>query len=167
MEDFKKSSSGLMSSGKVVTGAAMSAFETKSVENIDKEKVAGASAEILDSVSKYGKLEDKPAGQYLEKAEVYLKQYSSGGTEKKTDVPAAADAGAPAAEEAPKEPAPAAEEAPKEPAPAPAAEEGKSSDGFGLDDVMKGAESLMDKKGGEEESGGGGGFMKMAQGFMK
>jgi hypothetical protein len=141
MEDFKKSSSGLMSSGKVVTGAAMSAFETKSVENIDKEKVAGASAEILDSVSKYGKLEDKPAGQYLEKAEVYLKQYSSGGTEKKTDVPAAADAGAPkpAAEEAPKEPAPAAEEAPKE---------------------------LMEKKSGGEESGGGG-FMKMAQGFMK
>jgi hypothetical protein len=140
MEDFKKSSSGLMSSGKVVTEAAMSAFETKSVENIDKEKVAGASAEILDSVSKYGKLEDKPAGQYFEKAEVYLKQYSSGGTEKKTDVPAAADAGAPK---------PAAEEAPKEPAPA-----------------AEGAESLMDKKSGGEESGGGG-FMKMAQGFMK
>jgi hypothetical protein len=139
MEDFKKSSSGLMSSGKVVTGAAMSAFETKSVENIDKEKVAGASAEILDSVSKYGKLEDKPAGQYFEKAEVYLKQYSSGGTEK-TDVPAAADAGAPKPPE---------EEAPKEPAPA-----------------AEGAESLMDKKSGGEESGGGG-FMKMAQGFMK
>ncbi|KAK1663238.1 hypothetical protein QYE76_051397 [Lolium multiflorum] len=158
MEDFKKSSGGLMSSGKVVAEAAMSAFETKSVENIDKEKVAGASAEILDSTSKYAKLEDKPAGQYLEKAEVYLKQYSSGGTEKeKTDVPAAADAPKPAAEEAPKEPAP---------APAPAAEEGKSSDGFGLDDVMKGAESLVEKKSGGEESGGGG-FMKMAQGFMK
>jgi hypothetical protein len=156
MEEFKKSSGGLMSSGKVVADAAMSAFETKSIENIDKEKVAGASAEILDSTSKYAKLEDKPAGQYLEKAEVYLKQYSSGGAEKeKTDVPAAADA-----------PKPAAEEAPKEPAPAPAAEEGKSSDGFGLDDAMKGAESLMEKKGDGEESGGGG-FMKMAQGFMK
>jgi hypothetical protein len=158
MEEFKKSSGGLMSSGKVVADAAMSAFETKSIENIDKEKVAGASAEILDSTSKYAKLEDKPAGQYLEKAEVYLKQYSSGGAEKeKTDVPAAADAPKPAAEEAPKEPAP---------APAPAAEEGKSSDGFGLDDAMKGAESLMEKKGDGEESGGGG-FMKMAQGFMK
>jgi hypothetical protein len=158
MEEFKKSSGGLMSSGKVVADAAMSAFETKSIENIDKEKVAGASAEILDSTSKYAKLEDKPAGQYLEKAEVYLKQYSSGGAEKeKTDVPAAAEAPKPAAEEAPKEPAP---------APAPAAEEGKSSDGFGLDDAMKGAESLMEKKGDGEESGGGG-FMKMAQGFMK
>ena len=141
MEDFKKSSGGFMSSGKVVADAAMSAFETKSVENIDKEKVAGASAEILDSTSKYAKLEDKPAGQYLEKAEVYLKQYSSGGTEKaKTDAPAAADAPKPATEEAPKDPAPApaAEEAPKEPAPAPAAEEAS-----------------------------GGGFMKMAQGFLK
>jgi hypothetical protein len=158
MEEFKKSSGGLMSSGKVVADAAMSAFETKSIENIDKEKVAGASAEILDSTSKYAKLEDKPVGQYLEKAEVYLKQYSSGGAEKeKTDVPAAAEAPKPAAEEAPKEPAP---------APAPAAEEGKSSDGFGLDDAMKGAESLMEKKGDGEESGGGG-FMKMAQGFMK
>jgi hypothetical protein len=156
MENFKKSSGDLMSSAKVVSEAAQSAFETKSVENIDKEKVAGASAEILDSASKYAKLEDKPAGQYLEKAEVYLKQYSSGGTEKeKTEAPAAADA-----------PKPAAEEAPKEPAPAPAAEEGKSSDGFGLDDVMKGAESLVEKKGDGEESGGGG-FMKMAQGFMK
>lgn len=153
MEDFKKSfgSGDFLSSGKVVAEAAQSAFETKSIENIDKEKVAGASAEILDSTSKYAKLEDKPAGQYLEKAEVYLKQYSSGGAEKeKTD-----------------EPAPAAEEAPKEPAPAPAAEEGKSSDGFGLDDVVKGAESLIEKKGGDEEKEGGGGFMKMAQGFMK
>uniref|UniRef100_A0ACD5VD87 Uncharacterized protein n=1 Tax=Avena sativa TaxID=4498 RepID=A0ACD5VD87_AVESA len=158
MENFTKSSSDLMSSGKVVAEAAQSAFETKSVENIDKERVAGASADILDSVSKYAKIEDKPAGQYLEKAEVYLKQYSSGGTEKeKTDAPAAADAPKPAAEEAPKEPAP---------APAPAAEEGKSSDGFGLDDVVKGAESVMEKKSGGEESGGGG-FMKMAQGFMK
>uniref|UniRef100_A0ACD5VN15 Uncharacterized protein n=1 Tax=Avena sativa TaxID=4498 RepID=A0ACD5VN15_AVESA len=162
MENFTKSSSGLMSSGKVVAEAAQSAFETKSVENIDKEKVAGASADILDSVSKYAKIEDKPAGQYLEKAEVYLKQYSSGGTEKeKTDAPAAADAPKPAAEEAPKETAPA-----PAPAPAPAAEEGKSSDGFGLDDVMKGAESLVEKKSGGEESGGGG-FMKMTQGFMK
>ena len=163
MEETKKSSGsgGFMSSGKVVADAAMSAFQTKSVENINKEEVAGASAEILDSGSKYAKLEDKPAGQYLEKAEVYLKQYSSGGTEKeKTDAPAAAaDAPKPAAEEAPKESAP---------APAPAAEEGKSSDGFGLDDVMKGAASLSGKKsGGDGEESGGGGFMNMAKGFMK
>ena len=158
MEGEKNSSGDLMSSSKLVAEAAKTAYEQKSVEGIDKEKVAGASAEMLDSAAKYGKLEDKPVGQYLEKAEGYLKQYSSGGTEKeKTDAPAAADAPKP---DAPKEAAP---------APAPAAEEEKSSDGFGLDDVMKGAASLSGKKSGEEEkeSGGGGGFMKMAQGFMK
>ncbi len=158
MEGEKNSSGDLMSSSKLVAEAAKTAYEKKSVEGIDKEKVAGASAEMLDSAAKYGKLEDKPVGQYLEKAEGYLKQYSSGGTEKeKTDAPAAADAPKP---DAPKEAAP---------APAPAAEEEKSSDGFGLDDVMKGAASLSGKKSGEDEkeSGGGGGFMKMAQGFMK
>ena len=158
MEGEKNSSGDLMSSSKLVAEAAKTAYEKKSVEGIDKEKVAAASADILDSAAKYGKLEDKPVGQYLEKAEGYLKQYSSGGTEKeKTDAPAAADAPKP---DAPKEPAP---------APAPAAEEEKASGGFGLDDVMKGAASLSGKKSDEEEkeSGGGGGFMKMAQGFMK
>ena len=157
MEGEKNSSGDLMSSSKLVAEAARTAYEKKSVEGIDKEKVAAASADILDSAAKYGKLEDKPVGQYLEKAEEYLKQYSSGGAEK-TDAPAAADAPKP---DAPKEPAPA-------PAPAPAVEEEKSSDGFGLDDVMKGAASLSGKKGdGEEKVSGGGGFMKMAQGFMK
>ena len=156
MAEDNKPSGDFMSSGKVVAEAAMSAFQQKSVENVDKEEVAGATAEILHSASTYGKLEDKPVGQYMEKAEVYLKEFSSGGqaSEKKADAPAG-DAPKPAAEEAPKEPAP-------------AAEEGKSSEGFGLGDVMKGAESIMEKKGGGEESGGGaGGLVKMAQGFMK
>lgn len=119
MENFKKSSGDLMSSGKLVAESAMSAFQEKSVENVDKKKVAGASAEILDSASAYAKLEDKPVGQYMEKAEVYLKQYSAGGTEEKPTDAAAPPA---AAVDAPPKPE-AEEEAPKEPAPKPEAEE--------------------------------------------
>ena len=161
MAEDNKPSGDFMSSGKVVAGAAMSVFQQKSVENVDKKEVAGAAAEILHSASTYGKLDDKPVGQYMEKAEGYLKDFSSGGPaaagveKEKVDAPAG---------DAPK---PEAEKVPKEPAPAPAAEEGKSSEGFGLGDVMKGAESLMEKQGGGEESGGAGGLFKMAKGFMK
>uniref|UniRef100_J3N1T0 Nodulin-related protein 1 n=1 Tax=Oryza brachyantha TaxID=4533 RepID=J3N1T0_ORYBR len=137
MAEESKSGSGsgdLLSSGKVVAQATMSAFQQKSVEGVDKKEVAGAAADLLHSASTYGKLEDKPVGQYIEQAEGYLKSFSSGG---------------------------AAKEGSKAPA----------SEGFGLDDVMKGAESLMEKKGGGEESagsgGGAGGLFKMAQGFMK
>ncbi|KAL6902015.1 hypothetical protein ACP4OV_004891 [Aristida adscensionis] len=150
----------LMSSGKLVAEAAVSVFQQKSVENVDKKEVAGAAAEILHAASTYGKFEDKPAGQYIEKAEGYLKEFSSGsaaGAEKeKVEAPPAADG------DAPKK----TDEARKEPAPP--AEEGKS-EGFGLDDVVKGAEALADKQGGGEESAGGaaGGLFKMAQGFMK
>jgi hypothetical protein len=143
----------LMSSGKVVAGAAVSVFQQKSVDNVDKKEVAGAAAEILHAASTYGKFEDKPAGQYIEKTEGYLKEFSSGpaaGAEKEM-----ADA-------------PKSEEPPKESAPAPAAVESKSEE-FGIGDVVKGAESLMEKQGGGEESAAGsaGGLFKMAQGFMK
>ncbi|KAF0929624.1 hypothetical protein E2562_022982 [Oryza meyeriana var. granulata] len=162
-EDNKSGSGDLMSSGKVVAEATMSVFQQKSVEGVDKKEVASAAADLLHSASTYGKLDDKPVGQYIDKAEGYLKEFSSGGGAA-PPAPAAGDAGAPK---------PAAEEAPKEPSPAtapPDKEEGKppSSEGFGLDDVMKGAESLMEKKGGGEESGGAaGGLFKMAEGFMK
>lgn len=148
-------SGGLMSSGKVVADAAVSVFQQKNADNVDKKEVAGATAEILHAASTYGKLEDKPAGQYIEKAEGYLKGFSSGpatGVEKeKVEAQPAGDA-------------PKSEEPPKEAAPAPAAEEGKS-EGFGIGDVVKGAESLMEKQGGGEQSAGG--LFKMAQGFMK
>lgn len=158
-----KSSGGLFSSGKLVAEAATSVFQQKSAENVDKKEVAGAAAEILHAASTYGKFEDKPAGQYIEKAEGYLKEFSTGHA-----------AGGDAAPPKPAEPAP-AEEAPKEPvpAPAPAAEEGgkSPSEGFGgLGDVVKGAEQLVEKQqgGGEESAGGGaGGLFKMAQGFLK
>lgn len=167
MAEGKSSSGGdLFSSGKLVAGAAVSVFQQKSVENVDKQEVAGAAAELLHAASAYGKLDDKPAGQYVEKAEGYLKEFSAGaGHATEQEQPAAA----PGDDAAPKPPAP---EAPKEPAavPAPAAEEGsKSSEGFGLGDVMKGAEQLVGGKqqGGGEESAGGGGLFKMAQGFLK
>uniref|UniRef100_A0A0E0M6K6 Uncharacterized protein n=1 Tax=Oryza punctata TaxID=4537 RepID=A0A0E0M6K6_ORYPU len=161
-EENKSGSGDLMASGKVVAEATMSVFQQKSVEGVDKKVVAGAAADLLHSASTYGKLDDKPVGQYIDKAEGYLKDFSSG-SGAAPPPPAAGDAAAPqpAAEEPPKEPAPAAEEEGKPP----------SSEGFGLDDVMKGAESLMEKKGGEEESAGSGGaaggLFKMAQGFMK
>ena len=153
MAEGNKPSGDFMSSGKVVAGAAVSAFQQKSVENVDKKEVAGAAAGILHSASTYGKLEDKPVGQYMEKAEGYLKGFSAGGPaaeKEKADAPAG-DAPKPVPQEAP----------------APAADEGKSSEGFGVGDVMKGAESLMEKQGGGEESGGAGGLFKMAKGFMK
>lgn len=163
-EENKSGSGDLMASGKVVAEATMSVFQQKSVEGVDKKEVAGAAADLLHSASTYGKLDEKPVGQYIDKAEGYLKDFSSGSGGAAPPPPAAGDAAAPK---------PAAEEPPKEPAPA-EKEEGKppsSSEGFGLDDVMKGAESLMEKKGGGEESAGSGGaaggLFKMAQGFMK
>ncbi|KAK3145010.1 hypothetical protein QOZ80_4AG0321330 [Eleusine coracana subsp. coracana] len=150
----------LMSSGKLVAGAAVSVFQQKSTDNVDKKEVAGAAAELLHAASTYGKFEDKPAGQYIEKAEGYLKEFSSGpgaGAEKEK-------AQAQPAGDAPKS----EEEPPKEPAPTPVAEEVKS-EGFGIGEVVKGAESLMEKQGGGGESadGSAGGLFKMAQGFMK
>ncbi|KAF8718979.1 hypothetical protein HU200_001223 [Digitaria exilis] len=160
-------SGSLFSSGKLVAEAATTVFQQKSVDNIDKKEVAGAASEILHAASSYGKLEDKPAGQYIEKAESYLKEFSSGAPAAAADAkPAGDEAPAAAAAEAPKPAEPAAE-APKEAAPA--AEEGKP-EGFGLDDVVKGAEQLVEKQGGGGDSasgGGAGGLFKMAQGFLK
>ncbi|CAN6288415.1 unnamed protein product [Urochloa humidicola] len=162
-----KDSGDLFSSTKLVVEAASSVFQKKSVENVNKKEVAGAGAEILHAASSYGKFEDKPAGQYIEKAEGYLKEFSSGpaaGAEKPTG-----DAAPPApahTSDGPKPAAPA--EAPKKPAPAPTAEESKS-EGFGVDDVVKGAKQLLEKQGGGGESAGSGtgGLFKMAQGFLK
>jgi hypothetical protein len=162
-----KGSGDLFSSGKLVAEAASSVFQQKSADNVDKKQVAGAAADLLGAASSYGKLQDKPAGQYIEKAEGYLKEYSSGpaaGAEK--EKPAGDAPGAPATAgdvDAPK---------PAEPAPeaAPAAEESKSSEGFGLDDVVKGAEQLVEKQGGgggESTGGGAGGLFNMAKGFLK
>ncbi|XP_066314064.1 nodulin-related protein 2-like [Miscanthus floridulus] len=160
-------SGNLFSSGKLVAEAAASVFQLKSAENVDKKEVAGAAADILHAASTYGKFEDKPAGQYIEKAEGYLKEFSTGHAGAGAEQPGDAAPRKPAA------PAPAEAEAPKEPAvPAPAAEEGgkSSSEGFGLGDVVKDAEQLVEKQGGggeESSAGAAGGLFKMAQGFLK
>ncbi|WVZ97919.1 hypothetical protein U9M48_043421 [Paspalum notatum var. saurae] len=160
----EKSSGDLFSSGKLVAEAAVSVFQKKSTDNVDKQEVAGAAADLLHAASTYGKFEDKPAGQYIEKAEGYLKEFRTGSEKEKADAPPPAPAGGD--EQKPAE----AVEAPKDRAPAPAAEEGKP-EGFGLDDVMKGAEQLVGNQGqgeGEKSAGGSaGGLFKMAQGFLK
>jgi len=74
-----KYSGDLFSSSKLVADAAASVFQHKNAYNIDK-KIAGAAADILHAASSYGKLEDRPAGQYIKKAEDYLQNFSSGPT---------------------------------------------------------------------------------------
>lgn len=67
----------LMASAKVVAEAAQSAARNES-DKLDKGKVAGASADILDAAEKYGKFDDKSStGQYFDKAEKYLNDYES------------------------------------------------------------------------------------------
>ncbi|CAN0896471.1 Nodulin-related protein 2 [Linum grandiflorum] len=96
----------LMASAKVVAAAAQSAMQSKSADGIDKAKVADAAEDLIEAGNKYGKLDEKGYGQYVDKAENYLRQYS-GGT-KTTDGKSPADvpaegAGKPAEEGAGKE----------------------------------------------------------------
>ncbi|KAK4753556.1 hypothetical protein SAY87_001660 [Trapa incisa] len=71
-----KSTSELLSSAKLVAGAAKSTLAHKSDE-VDKCRVAGAAADLLGAASHYGKLEEKGFGGYVNKAETYLHQYHS------------------------------------------------------------------------------------------
>ncbi|VVA91251.1 unnamed protein product [Arabis nemorensis] len=67
----------LMASAKVVAEAAQAAARNES-DKLDKGKVAGASADILDAAEKYGKFNAQSGtGQYLDKAEKYLNDYES------------------------------------------------------------------------------------------
>ncbi|CAN7079501.1 unnamed protein product [Brassica oleracea var. botrytis] len=73
----------LMASAKIVAEAAQAASRNET-DKLDKAKVAGATADILDAAQRYGKLDEKSGvGQYLEKAENFLHKYehshSSGG----------------------------------------------------------------------------------------
>ncbi|KAJ0095902.1 hypothetical protein Patl1_16731 [Pistacia atlantica] len=70
------SSSELLSSAKLMAEAAKSSFNHES-DKVDKGRVAGAAANLLDAASHYGKLEEKSFGKYVEKAENYLHQYGS------------------------------------------------------------------------------------------
>ncbi|KAF8117587.1 hypothetical protein N665_0009s0107 [Sinapis alba] len=67
----------LMASAKIVAEAAQAASRNET-DKLDKAKVAGATADILDAAQRYGKLDEKSGiGQYLEKAENYLHKYES------------------------------------------------------------------------------------------
>ena len=66
----------LFGSAKVVAEAAKATLHHES-EKVDKSRVAGAAADLLDAASHYGKLEQKSFGKYVEKAETYLHQYQS------------------------------------------------------------------------------------------
>ncbi|KAF8097151.1 hypothetical protein N665_0293s0001 [Sinapis alba] len=67
----------LMASAKIVAEAAQAAARSET-DKLDKAKVAGATADILDAASRYGKFDEKSGvGQYLEKAESYLHKYES------------------------------------------------------------------------------------------
>ncbi|CAN1849496.1 Nodulin-related protein 2 [Linum perenne] len=93
-------------------------MQSKSADNLDKAKVADAAEDLIAAGNKYGKLDEKGYGQYVDKAEEYLRQYSS---------PKSSDVGNPAAEAA------------KKPA-----EEGKS-EGGGIGGYAKMAEGLFKK----------------------
>ncbi|XP_031269393.1 nodulin-related protein 1-like [Pistacia vera] len=75
-QDHQASSSELLSSAKLMAEAAKSSFNHES-DKVDKGRVAGAAANLLDAASHYGKLEEKSFGKYVEKAEKYLHQYGS------------------------------------------------------------------------------------------
>lgn len=72
------SPSELMASAKVVAEAAQDAARNES-DKLDKAKVAGDSADILDVDQEYGRFDKSDAGQYFEKAEKYLKDFESSG----------------------------------------------------------------------------------------
>ncbi|XVF43194.1 hypothetical protein PTKIN_Ptkin02bG0021000 [Pterospermum kingtungense] len=72
-----KSTTELLSGAKLVAEAAKSTLHHES-DKVDKGKVAGAAADLLDAASHYGKLDqEKGVGKYVGKAENYLHQYHS------------------------------------------------------------------------------------------
>ncbi|KAG0458468.1 hypothetical protein HPP92_023625 [Vanilla planifolia] len=75
----QSSISDIFSSAQVFAGAAKSAF-SQDGSQVEKAKVAKAGEELLDATSKYGKLEEKGYGSYVEKAEGFLQQFQSSET---------------------------------------------------------------------------------------
>lgn len=146
------SNADLFSSAKVVAGAAQAQFQNKSSE-INKEQVAGAAANLLDAAQKYGKLDEKQGvGQYVEKAEGYLRGYGQ------------SNKGGPAVGEEVKEHVEKAEGVVKQ---------GGHSAGEAVGEYAKMGEDFLKKQssgGGSQGShpgGGAGDFMKAAGDFMK
>lgn len=70
------STSELISSAKLLAEAAKSSMNHET-DKVDKARAAAAAEDLLDAASRYGKLEEKSFGKYVEKAETYLHQYHS------------------------------------------------------------------------------------------
>lgn len=146
----------LLSSAKVVAGAAKASLRHEP-GGVDKGKVAGAAANLLDAAAHYTKLEEKGAGKYIEKAEGYLRTYHS-----THSVPG----GAP----------PSTSPAAHEPSPHPdaAAHHGAAAGG-GHGEYLKMAQGLLgghsggagSGAGGHSGGGGYGNYIKMAEGLLK
>ncbi|KAL9997337.1 hypothetical protein Hdeb2414_s0008g00264621 [Helianthus debilis subsp. tardiflorus] len=132
----QSSNSDLMSDAKTVAEAAHAAASNQS-DKIDKPKVAGAAADLLDAAKEYGKFDEtQGVGQYLKQADDYLHQYEKSGT-----TPAAAP---PATEEKKGEEVPPPAEEKKVEAPAPVEEKKEESgSGFGAADAFKAAGSFF------------------------
>ena len=75
----KKSSGELLSSAKILAEAAQTAVG-QGADKVDKGKAAGAASDLLEAGSKYGKLEEKSYGKYVDKAQDYLHQYETKNT---------------------------------------------------------------------------------------
>ncbi|KAK2973234.1 hypothetical protein RJ640_013883 [Escallonia rubra] len=74
--DAEPTNSELLSSAKLVTEAAQSTFRNES-DKVDKAKVADAAEDLLQAGSKYGKLDEKGFGKYVDQAEGCLHSYHS------------------------------------------------------------------------------------------
>ena len=70
------SNSELFSSAKLVAQSAKGMFGQGS-DKVDKGQVAEAMEDLLGAASRYGKLDEKGLGKYVDKAENYLHQYHS------------------------------------------------------------------------------------------
>lgn len=78
-QHHQPSNSELFSSAKLVAEAAKASLSNES-DKVDKGRVASAAEDLLGAASRYGKLEEKSYGKYVDKAENYLHQYHSSHT---------------------------------------------------------------------------------------
>ncbi|KAL3644586.1 hypothetical protein CASFOL_009766 [Castilleja foliolosa] len=69
--------SDLIHSAKVVADVAQAHLRHEP-EKYNKAEVAGATADLLNAASEYGKLDEKGVGKYVDKAEDYLRHLNGG-----------------------------------------------------------------------------------------
>ncbi|CAN6470132.1 unnamed protein product [Victoria cruziana] len=145
----RRSPTELLSSAKVIAGAAQAAYG-REMDKVDKARVASAAEDLLGAANQYGKLEERGFGDYVKKAEGYLHNYHSS---RPGDAHAAGSGGADHSHEAT-----AHHEKPEE----------GGSGGYG--DYLKMAQGFLNKpahEGKSEGESGYGDYLKLAQGFLK